>query len=60
MSMDSAFKKLPSNPGMSFPWPECPLIYGEDSSPTASIEQTGVMLASNPDQSTITGKENPS
>lgn len=37
-----------------------PLIYGEDSSPTASIEQTGVMPASNPDQPTITGKENPS
>jgi predicted component of type VI protein secretion system len=35
-----------------------PLIYGEDNSPTASIEQTGVMLASDPDQPTITGKEN--
>ena len=33
------------------------LIYGEDSSPTASLDQTGVMLASNPDQPTITGKE---
>lgn len=33
-----------------------PLIYGEDNTLSASIDQTGVMMASSPDQPTITGK----